>query len=88
METLVKADVFFFITTIAVVVAVVVLVIVGYYVVQILRNFRDVSEDVKKAVSTARGDFETIHEKITSSSLLSFIFRKKGKARKSKVKKS
>ncbi len=85
METLVKADIFFFVTTIAVVVLVSVLVIAGYYVVQILRNFRDVSEDVKKAVATASGDFETIHEKITSSSLFGFMFGKKAKAKKSKI---
>ena len=87
METLVRADIFFFVTTIAVVTMVLVLVFVGYYVVQILRNFRDVSEDVKKAVSMASGDFETIHEKITSSSLFNFMFGKKGKPRKSKVEK-
>lgn len=82
MGTLVKADIFFFVTTIAVVVLVAVLVVAGYYVVQILRNFRDVSEDLKKAVSTASGDFETIHEKITSSSLFNFMFGKKGKIQK------
>ncbi len=84
METLVRADIFFFVTTIAVVVFMVVLVVAGYYVVQILRNFRDVSEDVKKAVSTVSGDFETAHEKITSSSLFNFMFGKKWKAWKIK----
>ncbi len=85
METLIKADIFFFVTTISVVVLVSVLIVAGYYVVQILRNFRDVSTDIRKAVATASGDFEAIHEKITSSSLFSFMFGKKGKAKKSKI---
>lgn len=84
METLVKVDIFFFITTIAVVILVVILAVAGYYTVQILRNFRDVSVDVKKAVSTVSGDFEAIHGRIMSNSLFNFIFGKKGKARKVK----
>jgi hypothetical protein len=47
METLVKADIFFFITTIAVIFVTVVFGIIAFYVVMFLRNAREISEEFK-----------------------------------------
>ncbi|MEK7460383.1 MAG: hypothetical protein AAB628_02440 [Patescibacteria group bacterium] len=85
METLAKSDIFFFITSIAVIVLATVLVIAGYYLVQILKNFRDISNKLKKAVDVAEGDLENIHDQITQSWLYNFIFKKKRKVVKHKT---
>ena len=47
MNTLIKADIFFFITTIAIVLLTVVAIVVAIYVVRILRDIKNLSEKVK-----------------------------------------
>ncbi len=87
METLIKADIFFFITSIAVIVLLVISIFAGYYLVQILRNFRDISNKLKKAVDLAEDDMESIHDKIVGSWLFNLIFHKKNKKSKNSSKK-
>ena len=47
METLVKADIFFFVTTIVVVIVALGLVVAIYYVIKILKNMKYISEKIK-----------------------------------------
>ncbi|MDD5152934.1 MAG: hypothetical protein PHS95_03010 [Candidatus Pacebacteria bacterium] len=79
METLVKADIFFFITSVAVVVVTVILVWGGFYFLKTLKNIRDISDKFKNAVNMAEDDFESIHDQITQSIIYKFLFRKKRK---------
>ena len=79
METLIKADIFFFITSIAVVVLAIVFAWGGFYLVKTLKNIRDISDKLKNAVDIAEDDFESVHDQITQSILYKFLFRKKRK---------
>jgi hypothetical protein len=47
MDTLAKADIFFFVATISVIVITIILVIVGIYVVKILKDMRKMSQKIK-----------------------------------------
>lgn len=85
METLIKADIFFFITTIVVVLVAIVFVIVGYYFIRTLRNIRDITEKVKNMAEVAEEDFEHMREQVASIPLVGSFFVKKPEARKKKV---
>lgn len=88
METFIKADIFFFLTSVAVIFAIALLVFVGYYLIQTLRNVRDVSEKLKNVATVAEEDFEHIHDQIRDTWLGSFLFGKKKKMRKEKKNKT
>jgi uncharacterized protein YoxC len=81
MEPIMKSEIFFFITSISVILITVVLVIAGYYVIKTLQNLRDISETLKNAAHSAEADIEEIRERVTGSTLFTFIF---GKNRKKK----
>lgn len=88
METFIKADIFFFLTAILVVVATIVLIVVGFYLIQTLRNVRDISDKVKNVATIAEEDFETIHDQLAETWLGSLLFGRKKKTRKEKSKKA
>ena len=77
MESVLKADIFFFITSIFVCIVTVVLIITGYYAVRILRNIEDITKKLKRTVSHTEADLAEIGERVTESSLFSFVFGKK-----------
>ena len=79
MEPIMKSEIFFFISSVSVIVITVILAIAGYYVIKTLQNLRDISETLKKAAHTAESDIEEIRERVTGSTLFTFIFGKKGK---------
>ena len=56
METLVKADIFFFITSLAVIAVAALAVAALFYILRILRNVRDISETVKEESESIVGD--------------------------------
>lgn len=60
MNTLIHADIFFFITSIAVVLLTVVLLIVGYYAVGIARDIRFIVARVREGVTDLEKDFEAL----------------------------
>jgi ABC-type transporter MlaC component len=64
METLMKADIFFFVTTIAVVAVTVCLVYAAYYVIRILRNVEEISEEVKAESQLVREDISDLRSNI------------------------
>ena len=78
-----KSEIFFFITSISVILITVIIIIAGYYVIKTLQNIRDVSETLKNAAHSAEADIEEIRERVTESTLFTFIFGKK-KKKKSK----
>jgi len=77
MESILKADIFFFITSISVCITTVVLVIAGYYVIKILKDIEKITKKVNKTVSKTEAEISEIGERITESSLFSFIFGKR-----------
>jgi Na+/H+-translocating membrane pyrophosphatase len=79
MESIAKSDIFFFITSISVVIITVIGIIAGYYIIQTLRNVRDISKKIKQTVDDAESTLGHAVEHITESRLFGFIFGKKKK---------
>jgi len=84
MDSLIHADIFFFVATIAVVLLSVLLIIVIYYLHQTLRNFRDISRMLKNGVENAGDKIEGVMEDVEDSMIYKFIFGKKTKKTKHK----
>lgn len=86
MDTLVHADVFFFITTIAVIAITSFLVVALFYIVEILKNFRDISATLKQGVKGASDGVENLIKMIQDIPILKAIFGTQKKTRKSRTK--
>ena len=90
MDTLIQADIFFFITSIAVVVLTILVIIILFYVIQILVNFKAISKILRNGAENAEESLEAIAQVIAKNPLfkmLEFLFQKKKKANKKKEKK-
>lgn len=79
MESLVHADIFFFITTIAVSLLTVGLLIALYYLIVILRRFKLLSDKFEKTIDDTGTYLKDAMTQITESSFFRFIFTKKPK---------
>lgn len=73
MDTLIHADIFFFITSVAVVVLTILLVIAFVYFIQILVNFRDISKILKNGVNNASEKMEELLENLVDNPVFRFI---------------
>ncbi|MES2014406.1 MAG: hypothetical protein V4437_01145 [Patescibacteria group bacterium] len=62
MNTLIHADIFFFITAIAVVVCTAAFLVAAWYVIQILRDIREISTKAKDAAGKLETDFNELRE--------------------------
>lgn len=74
MNTLIKADIFFFITSVAVIVLSIGLVIALFYIIRILRNVEDISETVKDESQAVAGDISQLRSTIKSGKLITGLF--------------
>lgn len=72
METLLKADIFFFITAIAVAVIAVIFAVVLVYAVTIARNVRDITAEVKQQTRKLSADIDTLREKAKEKKLFAW----------------
>ncbi len=66
MESLMQANIFFFITSIAVVVLAILVGIAVYYLIKILKNFKEISDTLKGGVKNAKGEVKKIYKNITN----------------------
>ena len=82
MENFIKGDIFFFLTGTMVIVLIVIFIFAGYYLMQILKNFRDISTKLKNATDSVGNDFEDIHDQIINSWFYQFFFGKKNNKHK------
>lgn len=64
METLLHADIFFFVTTLAVVIVTILLGVALMYLIIFLRNARDISEAVRAEAGNIVEDVATFRESI------------------------
>ena len=64
MESLMKADIFFFVTTIGVIAVTVCLVYALYHLIRILRNVDEISEEVKHESHLVREDIQDLRSNI------------------------
>ena len=74
MESIIHADIFFFITTIAVIVGTVILAWSGFYLVEAFRNFRDISRTLKRGMDNVEENIEDLYHDIEESPIFRFIF--------------
>jgi len=74
MESIIHADIFFFITTIAVVVATVVFAWAGIYLIQAFRDLRDISRVLKRGANNAEEAIGNAYHDIEENPIFRFIF--------------
>lgn len=79
MNTLIHADIFFFITTIAVIVFTILSSIALYYLIGSLKNFKEITTDLKNAVNDASDDIAELKERVSESFIFNLFFAKKPK---------
>lgn len=77
MNTLIHADIFFFITSVALVILTILIIIALIYLIQILKNFKDISLTVRNGVDNASSHIEELISNILENRLFRFIFGKK-----------
>ncbi len=87
MESIIHADIFFFITTIAVIAFTVIFGICGIYLIQAFRNFRDISRKLKRGVDNIEENLEEAYHDLEESAIFRFIFGKRHHAAATKKKK-
>ncbi len=85
MDTLVKADIFFFVSAIATVILTILFIVALYYLIRILKDFSEISDTLKRRVDKASSHLDDLSEMIMSNALFRFFFGKK-KARKNSKK--
>lgn len=77
MESIIHADIFFFITSIAVIVTTALIIVASFYIIPTLRNFRDISRTLKRGVDSAEEAIEDAYNHVEDSPIFRFIFGKK-----------
>jgi uncharacterized protein YoxC len=92
MDTLIHADIFFFVTTIAVVVITLLLIVVLIYVIKVLNRIKDIAEQVRQETVLFREDIHGLRDSVRAEgfkikNLLSFfqgfVKHTKGRSKKS-----
>lgn len=81
MDTVMKADIFFFVTTIAVVVFMTLASIALWYLIKILRSVRRAADSLEGKIESASEQAEALYGKLTDSVLFNLIFTPKRKKR-------
>ena len=76
MESILKADLYFFITSISVVVISCFIIIALFYFIKILRNFYKISEMLKNYTQDANSELREMGNHVRQSPLFTFIFGK------------
>lgn len=65
MDTILKADIFFFISSIATVIITLILCVVGYYVILIARDAKYISTKLRNATDDLEEKFQEIREQVS-----------------------
>lgn len=76
MESILKADIFFFITTIFVSIIAIITIIVGIYFILVVKNFYKISKILKNYAESADTNLRELGEQIRHSKLFTFLFGK------------
>jgi hypothetical protein len=77
MEPILKSEIFFFITSIFVVVFTAVFIIFGFYLIRIMKNFSDISEQLKNSANNAEKELRDMSVHVRESPIFNFIFGKR-----------
>ncbi len=84
METLIHADIFFFISAIGTIILTILAAVALYYLIRILRDFSNISDTLKNGVDKASGHLDEFIEVLMSNALFKFFFRNKRTRKKTK----
>jgi hypothetical protein len=84
VEPVLKSDIFFFITSIAVVVLSVFLIIALFYVINILKDLKEVSTILHKGAIDANTKVRSLKEYFTNKSFITSLFKAKRQRKKEK----
>lgn len=92
MDTLIHADIFFFVTTIAVVVITIALTVLVVYLVKVFRNVRKITDAVSEEMVLLRRDISDLRNEIRergarAATGIDWIEQFFGRAKKSRSKK-
>lgn len=79
MNTLIHADVFFFVTTIAVILVTTSLVIALFFLSRVLARFESIAKKIEENVTSVSDDIVEMTAQVRESSLFNFLFPKKYK---------
>ena len=79
MDTLMKADIFFFVTTIAVIAFTLLWVIALAYLISILRDIKKASRKLQSELDAIGRDADTLYHKISESFIFNMLFGKRAK---------
>lgn len=82
MNTLIHADIFFFVTTIAVIVFLILGSIAFYYLIKILRNIHRASEILGDKLEEASEHADSLYHRIADSLLFNMIFKKRTRSKR------
>ncbi len=82
MNSLIQANIFFFITSIFVIILTFILILGGYYLIKALKNFYTISEIVKNYAQNTEDELQDISKHIRQSAIFTFIFGKKNRKKK------
>ena len=82
MDTLIKADIFFFVTTVCVGVVSLFVIITLVYIMRTLRSIQDVSRKVEGTVDATGSEIKEIATHIKESFIFNLLFIKKGNKKK------
>ncbi|MFM7088295.1 MAG: hypothetical protein ACKOW9_02055 [Candidatus Paceibacterota bacterium] len=86
MDTLMKADIFFFISSISAVVLTIFAIIALYYLIRVLRDFSNISDTLKRGVDKASGHLDDLVDMLMGNALFRLFFGKKKTTRKNSKK--
>lgn len=79
MDTLMKANVFFFVTTIAVIAFCIVGVVAFVYLIAILRNIKKAADRLESEMNAIEHDMDSLYRKISESFIFNMLFGKRAK---------
>lgn len=77
MESILKADIFFFISSVFFILLTILLVIIGFHLLKIMRNFSHISEKLRNAVDDTDSELREMAQHVRESFVFNFIFGKK-----------
>ncbi len=84
MDTLIHADIFFFISAVATVILTLLFIVALYYLIRILKDFSEISDTLKRGVDKASGHLDDLVDMLMSNALFRFFFGKKRTRKNSK----
>lgn len=84
MDTLIQADIFFFISAVGTIILTILAAVALYYLIRILRDFSNISDTLKRGVDKASGHLDELVDMLMGNALFRFFFGKKRTRKNSK----